>query len=113
MQFDVTEPTGEIIRVALDGRMDAVGAEKIETSFTTLASASGKHVILDLSGVPFIGSLGVRLLIGSARVVHRCGRKMVLFGAQTQAQEVFETVALSDLIPIASTEAEALALIGG
>ncbi len=113
MRFEVTELGNDTNRIRLDGRLDAVGAEKIETTFTASASSTGRHILVDMSSVAFIGSLGIRMLIASARVVQRRGRRMVLFGAQAQALDVFETVALSDLIPIVSTEAEALSLIAG
>jgi anti-anti-sigma factor len=113
MRFEVTELADGIVRIALDGRLDAAGAEKIETGFTAAASATGKHVLVDLSGIAFVGSLGIRMFISSARVVQRRGRTMVLFGAPPQAMDVFETVALSDLIPIVAKEAEARALLAG
>jgi anti-anti-sigma factor len=113
MRFEVTELDAATDRVTLDGRLDALGAERIETSFTALTSASGKNILVDLSGVGFIGSLGIRLFIGTARVVQRRGRKMVLFGAQAQPLDVFETVALDDLIPVVATESEALAIVAG
>lgn len=113
MRFEATELDSDTTRIVLDGRLDAVGAEKIETTFTATASASARNIVVDLAGVGFIGSLGIRMLIANARVVQRRGRRMVLFGAQPQALDVFETVALSDLIPIAATEAEARAILAG
>ena len=111
MDFSVTEIAPEICRVALRGRGDASGVDSVETGFTAAVSQSGCHAALDLAEVPFMGSLGIRMLIACARVMTRRGRKLVLFAVQPMVMEVFETVALSDLIPIASDEAAALALI--
>jgi anti-anti-sigma factor len=66
---------------------------------------------VDLSAVTYVGSLGMRLLISTGRAVQRRGRRMVIFGAQPQPRDVFETVALSDLIPVATTLPEALDLL--
>ena len=100
-------------RLILDGRLDAAGCEKVETSFTAAASAARGHVLVDLTAVDYIGSLGIRLLISAARTVRRRGQRMVILGAQQQPSDVFETVALADLIPIAATESEATDLLAG
>lgn len=111
MRFDIVEIDAGTARLVLDGRMDAQGCERIELSFTGAASAAGKNLLIDMRAVPYVGSLGIRLLISNARVVQRQGRRMVIFGTQPQPADVFETVALGDLIPIARDQAEALALL--
>ncbi|MBX9698861.1 MAG: STAS domain-containing protein [Acetobacteraceae bacterium] len=110
MRLDIQPVDATTTRLVLDGRMDAPGCDRIETAFTAAASASGGHVLVDLTAVSYIGSLGIRLLISCARVVHRRGRRIVLFGAQEQPRDVFETVAIADLIPVVTTEAEAVGL---
>ena len=111
MRLEIVQLDPTTTRLELEGRMDAPGCERIETAFTAAASASGAHMLVDLRKVEFVGSLGVRLLISSARVIQRRGRKMVIFGAQAQPMDVFETVALPDLIPIVVDQDEALALV--
>ena len=111
MHLEIVQIDTDTSRLALAGRLDADGSERIETQFTAAASASGTHVLVDLTKLDYIGSLGIRLLIGSARVVQRRGRRMVIFGAGPQPTDVFETVALADLIPIVADQDAALALI--
>lgn len=113
MEFQVAEVSPDTVRVVLTGRLDAAGADKAELPFTAAVGGGGKNALLDLSGVGFVGSLGIRMLIAVARVVHRKGRQMVLFGVAPDVAEVFDTVSLDQLIPIVGTEAEALARIGG
>lgn len=100
-------------RLTLDGRLDAAGCEKLETQFTAAISAAQGSILVDLTGVDYIGSLGIRLLISTARTVKRRGFRMVIVGAQPQPSDVFETVALADLIPIAATESDAKGLLSG
>lgn len=111
MQCSLVEIAPSINRVVLSGRLDAAGAAEIETSFTALVSAGGRNVLLDLRAVSFLGSLGIRLIIANARVLQRRGLALVLFGAQPQAADVFETVDLASLVPIVATEEEALARV--
>ncbi len=112
MEFDISECGDTARKVILRGRGDAPGIDSVETRFTAALSGAGRSAAVDLSAVPFMGSLGIRMLISVARVLSRRGSKMVLFGVQPMVMDVFETVALADIIPIASTEAEAMALLG-
>ncbi|RYG13298.1 MAG: anti-sigma factor antagonist [Burkholderiales bacterium] len=111
MEFDVTPLEGGIHRVHLNGRMDSPGVDRIELRYSAAVVASGRDVIVDLSDVSFLASMGIRLFISSARALHGKGAKMVLFGASPDVQSVLDTVALDQIIPIAADQAQALALL--
>ncbi|MBR0683469.1 STAS domain-containing protein [Roseomonas eburnea] len=108
----VVDTGGASLRVMLAGRLDAAGAEKLETAFTTAVGVAARDVVVDLSGVTFVGSLGIRLLTVAARQVARAKRRFVICGAQPAVSEVFTTVALDELIPIVADEAAARAHLG-
>lgn len=111
MQFEVVDQQpGMPCRIALRGRLDAAGAERIEQDFAAALARRGGPVLLDLGGVAFVGSLGIRLLVSGARQMSRRGLRVVIYGVQAQVMEVFETVALDQLIPIAADEAAARGL---
>ena len=57
------------VRFALEGRLDSAGVEQIETKLTASVRAGTRNVILDLADVPFVGSLGIRMLISIGRVL--------------------------------------------
>jgi anti-anti-sigma factor len=108
MRFETFDLAGGVRRISLHGRLDAAGTEAIEIAFTAAASAAGRHVLLDMREVSFIGSLGIRMILGSARVLQRRGFNCMIVGAQQQPMDVFETTDLGALIPIVPTEEEAL-----
>lgn len=109
MELQVSE-IGGVTRAALDGRLDTLGVGQIETRFIAALVGAERPVIVDLSAVPFLASLGIRMLLSTAQPLGRRGHKMVLFGAVPEVAEIIETTALSDIIPVAATETEALAL---
>jgi anti-anti-sigma factor len=109
MELQVVNDAGAPTRLVLLGRLDAAGTEKVEVLFMARIRAAAGDVLVDLTQVGFVGSLGIRLLISAARLAERARRKVVLFGAQPPVAEVFRTVALDDLIPVAADEAAALA----
>ena len=111
MEFMLSEIAPNVSRVILRGRGDAAGIDAVEMSFTASVVNGGANTVLDMSEVPFMGSLGIRMLISCGRVMARRGIKLVLFGVQPLVMEVFETMALSQLIPIAPDEPAAVALL--
>jgi anti-anti-sigma factor len=68
---------------------------------------NGRHALVDLSRVEFIGSLGVRMFISVARSLGRRNAQLVLMSPQAQVREVFEHVSLHDIIPVWADETEA------
>ncbi|WP_230166672.1 STAS domain-containing protein [Roseomonas sp. CECT 9278] len=101
----------DALRLGLKGRLDAAGAEAVEAAFTAQVAGAPGDVLVDIAGVPFAGSLGIRMLISAGRVATRRGRRMILVAPQPPVAEVFSVVALDDLIPVVADEAAALALL--
>ncbi|MBX9715004.1 MAG: STAS domain-containing protein [Burkholderiaceae bacterium] len=108
MEMLVTEIDGPLTHIRLNGRLDSPGVDRIEIKFTAAVASRGHNVVVDLSGVDFLASMGIRMFIASARALHLKGAKMVLFGATEAVLSVLEHVALDQIIPIAATEAEAI-----
>jgi anti-sigma B factor antagonist len=107
MNMELFDLGNDAVKIALSGRMDALGIDRNETRFTAQCAATSRHVIIDLSEVTFIASLGIRLLISNARVVNRRHYKMILFGAQELVREVLDQTALNDIIPVVENEEQA------
>ena len=102
---------GSASRIALHGRLDTPGVDQIETRFTASVVSPANHALVDLSGVTFVSSMGIRMLIGTARSLNLKKAKMVLFGPQPLVKESLDHVSLSDVIPVVATEAQALELL--
>jgi anti-sigma B factor antagonist len=108
MELEVTKLDDEVTCARLQGRLDSPGADRVGIRFTAGVVAPGKNAIVDLSGVSFVASMGIRLLISSARALNGKGVKMVLFGATELVQNVFDQCALDQIIPIVATQQHAL-----
>lgn len=109
MELRVNELDGPTTCVRLDGRLDAAGADRIGVQFTAAVATGGRSAVVDLGGVSFIASLGIRLLIATARSMASRQQTMVLFGANPLVRGVLDDVALDQIIPVVDTEAQALA----
>ena len=100
-----------VTKVVLAGRLDTAGVSRIEVRFSASVVPGDKPAVVDLTEVPFLASLGIRMLISTTRAMSLKGRKLALYGANPAVMEVIETTNLQDIIPHAASEAEAIALV--
>ena len=107
MELQISELPGQITCVRLLGRLDAPGADRIGTQLTAAVVSQARPAAIDLSGVEFIASLGIRLLISVARGLHNKGERLVMFGAQPMVGELLEQAAIDQIIDIVASEDEA------
>jgi len=93
-------------RVVLVGKLDIAGAEKIELPLATVAGARGK-IVIDMTGVSFISSIGIRHLVMAANAVASRSGKLVLLAPNPLVTDVLVNAGLEDLLPIVRSEDEA------
>ncbi|MBX9773562.1 MAG: STAS domain-containing protein [Xanthobacteraceae bacterium] len=111
MQFIISDEAGATAKIVLVGKLDIAGADVIALALATLAG-SKKGLVVDLSGVTFLASIGVRHLVMATKTLTRKGGKLVLVGPTDAVKEVLVTSGVTDLMPIVATERDAYALIG-
>jgi anti-anti-sigma factor len=111
MQIVTSEDEQATARVALKGKLDIAGAEVIALPLATLAGAK-KGLIIDMSDVSFIASIGIRHLVSAAKALSRRNGRLVLLNPNTMVVEVLTTSGLTDLLPIVHSESDARAAVG-
>jgi len=111
MEFVTEELEGGITRIFLEGRLDIAGAAAIDLGFNTVSS-SRRAVIVDLSGVSFIASMGMRTLVSGAKAVRTKGGRMVLLSPDAIVEKALRTASIETLIPIFHDIAEAVTAVG-
>jgi anti-anti-sigma factor len=98
MQFAIDD-AGSTATVKLTGRLDISGAEVVALPLATL-SGSKSGLVIDMAGVTFIASIGLRHLVTAAKAVGRRGGRMVLLNPSAAVTEVITTSGLTDLLRI-------------
>ena len=96
MDMTVTRADNDIAHVALDGRFDIQGAQEVDSRFVELADSS-KAMIVDLSKVSFIASLGVRTLMLSAKALIHRGSELVVYGASENVDKVLRGTGFNEV----------------
>lgn len=93
------EDSGSTAKVILNGRLDISGADVVALPLATLSGAKDTLQV-DMSGVSFVASIGLRHLLAAAKSLGRRGGRLVLLNPNDAVREVITTSGLSDLLPI-------------
>jgi anti-anti-sigma factor len=99
MDLIFEKSTSGIMEIQLEGRLDTAGAEAVELRFSALTGGN-LAVIIDLSGVEFLTSLGIRLLLQGAKTVRSMCGKLALLQRSERIQNVLKAAGIDALIPV-------------
>ncbi len=111
MQIIISDDVGPTAKVGLVGKLDIAGAEVIALPLATLAGGKS-GLVVDLSGVTFLASIGIRHLVSATKALSRRGGRLILVNPNDMVRDVLVTSGVTDLMPIVMTESEAYAMIG-
>jgi anti-anti-sigma factor len=104
-------PSG-VALIRLKGRLDIMGAMKIDVQFAAVTAAN-RAVVVDLGEVEFLASMGLRTLIMAAKSMRSKSGRMVLYRPLPLVEEVLVTSGTTTFLPVrhdlAEAEAEAQA----
>ena len=103
----------QTLSVTLAGRLDVLGVDAVETKFTAAIVPSGRSAVIDMAGVEFVASLGIRMFVSVGRSLARDGRAMALHSCSDAVAEVLEMAALDQLMVVAPDAASARAALKG
>ncbi len=103
----------DILVFSFTGRLDAQSAPEAEKDVKGWLADGEKKLVGDLSGLDYISSAGLRVLLMTAKELAASGGKLCLFGLQGPVREVFDLAGFSAVIPIAENKAGAVAAVNG
>jgi len=100
MELQYSELNNRIRMLKLIGKLDIVGVGQIETKFAGYCAGDGVRVIVDLSEVDFLASIGIRMLTLTAKSVNMRGGKMVMANPIPDVYSVLDVTGIPAIIPI-------------
>lgn len=111
MELTVHERHDDITHIALTGRLDATEVEQIGSRLSDVTASRQRPTIIELTGVAYMSSLGIGLLVANAKKVKNAGHKLVLLSPQTMVEEILKSSRMNKVMPIARDLDEALKLL--
>lgn len=88
------------MKINLSGRMDFAGSEEIHEKFAVLTAPPGNAVIVDLSKVGFLTSVGIRTLVLIAKALKSRGGRMVLLNPDASVTKVLAISGVDRIIGV-------------
>lgn len=102
MEMHYSELKNGISLIKLGGKLDIIGTGEIETKFTGYCAGDKVRLVVDLSEVYFLASIGIRLLVLTAKSIASRGGKMTFLNPTNEVQQVLEITGIPAIIPIYS-----------
>lgn len=100
MKLDYSELDSGIRLIRLNGVLDLNGTYNVEVPFVRHCGGNNIRVLVDLSKVSYISSVGIPMLVNTAKSVVSRGGKMVLLHPPDSVVKVLEMVGIPQIIPI-------------
>ena len=115
VRVQISSSQVDAVRVlCVHGRLDHAHAKAFETALLPLldgCGAQGEAVVLDFSGVSYISSVGLRVLLLAAKKVKSQGGRIAVAALSPIVAEVFEVSHFSMVLKVHPTVAAAVAVL--
>ena len=89
---------GSKLEFVLDGRLDTITAPQLEEEVTSSLDAI-TELIFNFSGLTYVSSAGLRVLLSSQKTMNEKG-SMVVKNVSDEIQEIFDVTGFSDILTI-------------
>ena len=97
-----------VLIVTVDGRLDASNASVAEEKINKALEGDQNRLLFDLSGLEYLSSGGLRVILGAAKEIRRRDGKVALAALKEYVYEIFEVSGFTAMIPIKDTIEEGL-----
>ena len=108
MSISFEDVASDLRRIVISGRLDMPGTDSVAAQLEQLTAAPKKAVVVDLSHLNFLASIGIRALISSAKEVRKRGGKIALVVHKgSTVMMSLEATGVDELIPVFGSVSEA------
>ena len=102
-----TRLDGAII-LSVQGEVDLANAASLRAELTSAIGTGTRLIVVDLTGLRYIDSSGINVLLDTHRAFAKDGCLMALAVVPSVIQRIFDIVGLEQLMPIYTTVATAV-----
>jgi len=91
------------------GRVDTSTAPELEQAINKQIGEGNRKILLDFSGVTYISSGGLRVLLATAKKLKNPGDRFALCSLSAEVAKILKLAGFTSIFSISPTEGEALA----
>ncbi len=96
LKITVEEKQNRVYRIWLQGRLDGQTHELARRELAPVLDAKPRAVMIDLAGIEYISSMGLRVLLEARKRVVEDGGHLTIAHPQPQIEQVLE---VADILP--------------
>jgi anti-sigma B factor antagonist len=111
-RIELLRPSEDVAVVVAEGEIDIFTAPRLQETLTAALESETRRLIVDITGVSFIDSTGLSVLIGAVRRLQERGTRLGIVGGQRNVMRVFEVTGLQSAFTFYATREEALTATG-
>lgn len=100
---------GAIAVFEVEGRLDSVTSSELEKELLSHLQGGEKNLLIDFTGLDYISSAGLRVLLMATKKAKTAGGRVVLANLVSNVKEVFDIAGFTSIFPIFQSQDEALA----
>ena len=106
------ERDGEVVVVRLSGRLDSSTAKPAEDGLAAaIAGIDEPRVVIDLTGLGYISSAGLRVLLLTDKRIKSAGGRLALCGLGASVREVFSISGFDTVLSLQPGRSAAIATV--
>ncbi len=102
METEVIQSDKTLLKIAVSGKLDANEVANHAWQLYDIINHCKTNVLLDLSAVSFLSSLGIRMLITAAKDIQRKGHIFKIENPSPEAEKVIRLSGLDEFIVLPS-----------
>jgi len=102
------EKNGDVLLVSAAGQINSANAAELETTALQWVEEGEHKWVLDMSGVEYISSAGLRVVLLLAKRLKQKGGHLVLCSLQPHVLEVFDISGFLSILDVADAREAAL-----
>jgi anti-sigma B factor antagonist len=95
--------------IDLHGEINAFGSQALNAAYAEAERENPAMVLLNFSGVDYINSTGIALIVGLLAKARAAHRRLIVCGLSEHYTEIFQITRLSDFMTMFPSEESALA----
>lgn len=99
---------GDVLILRFFGRLDALSTPELEKQVFQFIDRGQHKLLLDFTGVDYISSAGMRMLLAMTKKLKNVSGQMVLCSPATNVMDVFRMSGFDHVLQITPTESEGL-----
>jgi anti-sigma B factor antagonist len=107
LELNTQDGTDGEVRLALHGELDISSAPRVEDELGRIEAARPRAIMLDLRGLEFMDSTGLRTIVGADARAREHGWRLTIVRGPDAVQRIFSVTKLDERLEIVDDPAAA------